>query len=226
MNLDAQIEAILFCKAESLSEEKLAELLNVSQEDIIRGIETLEVRLAGTGLTLMRSDSEVMLRVAPGGSALIERIAKEELSREIGKAGIETLAIVLYRGPVTRSEIDYIRGVNSAFILRSLMIRGLVERSTAEGGGRSPRYVTTFELLSHLGVAKVTDIPDYEATRAHLAAFETQGAGVETETSKEAGDTAGEVKEGVEEDEMMMGHEDGGGYEGTFNLKDDEENSA
>ena len=226
MNLDAQIEAILFYKAEALSEEKLAELLNVSREEIVRGIETLEARLLGTGLTLMKSGDEVMLRVAPDGSALIERIAKEELSREIGKAGIETLAIVLYRGPITRSEIDYIRGVNSAFILRSLMIRGLVERSQAEGGGRSPRYAATFELLSHLGVAKKEDMPDYEATRTLLAAFEAQGVEGEAEAPKTAESAAPETEESVEEDETMMDEEEEGGYENTFKPKDDNETVA
>lgn len=223
MNLDAQIEAILFYKAESLSEEKLGELLHVSREEIVRGIEVLSARLAGTGLTLMRNGNEVMLRVAPEESVLVERIAKEELSREIGKAGIETLAVVLYRGPITRSEIDYIRGVNSAFILRSLMIRGLVERSAPEGGGRSPLYGPTFELLSHLGVAKIEDLPDYDATRALLEAFEKQGERGEA-VAKEAGEPIAENVE--EDDETMIDEEDGGGYEGTFNQKNDDETSA
>ena len=83
----------------------------------------LEQDLKGRGLSLVRTDDEVMLGTAKEFSGLIEDLAKEELSRDLGKAGLETLSIVLYLGPITRADIDYIRGVNSQFILRALLIR-------------------------------------------------------------------------------------------------------
>jgi segregation and condensation protein B len=85
-------------------------------------------------------------------------------------AGLETLSIVLYLGPVSRSEIDYIRGVNSNFILRNLLMRGLVERIEHETDKRSLKYRPTFELLSFLGIGSVEELPEYETTRAEIEA--------------------------------------------------------
>jgi segregation and condensation protein B len=103
-------------------------------------------------------------------------LQREELSRELGRAGLETLAIILYRGPVSRREIDHIRGVNSSFILRSLLIRGLIERADpstsstsspqASSGqvvaGRSYSYKATLKLLEYLGVTRLEDLPQYQ----------------------------------------------------------------
>ncbi|OHA81540.1 MAG: hypothetical protein A2675_03675 [Candidatus Yonathbacteria bacterium RIFCSPHIGHO2_01_FULL_51_10] len=172
MELHFQIEAILFYKAEPVTEAKLAEMLGVSGEEVTAALARLEEHLAGSGLALMRTNSAAMLATAQPASALIERLLKEELSREIGKAGIETLAIVLYRGPVARSQIDHIRGVNSAFIVRSLLVRGLIERVEGGVNARVPRYRPTFDLLSHLGVARPEDLPDFTAIRDELVTFE------------------------------------------------------
>ncbi|OHA84442.1 MAG: hypothetical protein A2408_03995 [Candidatus Yonathbacteria bacterium RIFOXYC1_FULL_52_10] len=172
MELSARVEALLFYKAEPVAIDRLVVMLGVSKEEIMAALEVLRARYDGTGLSLMQNGEEVMLATASGASELIETLIKEELSREIGKAGIETLSIVLYRGPVTRSEIDYVRGVNSNFMLRALMTRGLVERVADPAGGRVPLYRPTFELLSHLGVTRAEDLPDYEAVREELVAFE------------------------------------------------------
>lgn len=182
MSLSARIEAILFYKAEPMATERLATMLGVSVEEVAVALLELRARYEGTGLSLMQNGDEVMLATASGASPLIETLAKEELSREIGKAGIETLSIVLYRGPVTRSEIDYIRGVNSTFMLRALLTRGLVERMPDPQGGRVPLYRPTFELLAHLGVARAEDLPDYASVRAELAAFEAGRGAAESPT--------------------------------------------
>jgi segregation and condensation protein B len=123
--LSAQLEAILFWKAEPVSIKKLADLLKVGPESIKEGLKELGDKLQGRGLTLVQTDDEVMLGTAKELSSLIEQLTKEELTRDLGKAGLETLSIVLYQGPISRADIDYIRGVNSQFILRNLLIRGL-----------------------------------------------------------------------------------------------------
>ena len=102
---------------------------------------------------------------------MIEELCKEELSRDLGKAGLETLSIVLYRGPITRSGIDYIRGVNSTFILRNLLIRGLVEKIPNPNDQRSFLYRATFDLLSHLGIPRVEDLPEYGNTNESIEKF-------------------------------------------------------
>jgi segregation and condensation protein B len=97
------------------------------------------------------------------------------LVRDLGKAGLETLTIILYKHPIKRSEIDYIRGVNSSFILRNLLIRGLIERLTEkEGLGRGYLYKPTLELLSHLGVSKIENLPESASITSELENFATQ----------------------------------------------------
>ena len=86
---------------------------------------------------------------------------KEEFSRELGRAGSETLAVVLYRGPVSRREIDQIRGVNSGFILRALLIRGLIERTESVVGERSFTYKPSLKLFEHLGIRRREDLPEF-----------------------------------------------------------------
>ena len=86
----------------------------------------------------------------------------------MGRAGLETLSIILYKGPINRREIDYIRGVNSNFILRNLLIRGLVERVQNTDDARSFLYKPTFEVLSFMGISKIEDLPEYVEVRREV----------------------------------------------------------
>lgn len=171
MNLSSKIEALLFWKAEPVSIKKLAELLKTDQKEIVAGLDELETKLKGGGLTLVRDENEVMLGTAKEYSSLIEEITKEEIGRDLGKAGLETLSIILYQGPISRSEIDYIRGVNSQFIIRNLLVRGLIDRVEHPGDARIFLYKPTLALLSHLGVSKVTDLPEYSQVRDEIENF-------------------------------------------------------
>ncbi len=171
MNLSAKIEAILFWKAEPVSIKKLSSLLQTDEKSIRTGIAELESALQGRGLSLIQTDSEVALGTAKEMSPVIEQLTKDELTRDLGKAGLETISIVLYQGPISRADIDYIRGVNSQFILRNLLIRGLVERVDNPADARSFLYKPTLELLAHLGTAKIEDLPEYQAIRSDIEAF-------------------------------------------------------
>ena len=130
--------------------------------------------LNGRGLTLIEWEDDVTLGTAKEVSGLIEKLNKEELSKELGKAGLETMSIVLYQGPISRADIDYIRGVNSQFILRNLLIRGLIERVDNPQDQRSFLYKPTLELMSYLGISKIQDIPEFEAVKRDIETFKTQ----------------------------------------------------
>lgn len=173
MPLETQIEAILFWKAEPVSVKKLAEIFGKNETEIREAVGTLKNNLKNhsRGLTLIELQDEISLGTAREMSPLIERLTKEELTRDLGKAGLETISIVLYQGPITRAEIDYIRGVNSQFILRNLLIRGLVEKVENPTDRRSFLYRPTMDILAHLGVSAITDLPDYESVRKNIAAF-------------------------------------------------------
>src|SRR3989344_973603 len=177
MTLESTIEAILFFRGEPVSVQRLSEILSVGDngpvgpDEVQKALAVLEKSLDGRGITLVRESDEVMLETVSAAASIIEQITKEELTKDIGKAGLETLSLVLYHGPITRREIDYVRGVNSSYILRNLMIRGLIGAGERKGAGRSIGYKPTFELLSHLGIKKKEDLPEYEEVTSELKDF-------------------------------------------------------
>lgn len=165
MNLEQKLEAVLFYKNEPMEVEKLAKILDVGEREIKEALENLSKSLSGRGICLIMNEREVSLITAPEVKDLIYKLAKDEMSSEIGRAGLETLAIILYNGPISRRELDYIRGVNSTFILRNLCIRGLVERETNPKDQRTFKYKGTLETLAHLGLKSKTELPEFNIFR-------------------------------------------------------------
>jgi segregation and condensation protein B len=189
LTLDSQIEAILFWKGEPQSIKKLAGNLNKTEEEIKAGLEVLKGKITGRGVELVFNNDEVMLGTASKLSPVIEHLTKEELVRDLGKAGLETISIIAYKGPVSRAEIDYIRGVQSNFILRNLQIRGLVEKITNEKDHRSFLYRPTFELLQFLGVSRIEDLPEYDKVKAEFEQNLADNKPVEVEAKVEVDST-------------------------------------
>ena len=169
--MDKKIEAILFFKNEPVSYKELAELSGASESELSEVIQRLQDFYQERGIVLVTDGERVSFGTHPSVSSLIEQLEKEEASRDLGKAGLEVLAIILYKGPLSRREIDYIRGVNSGFTLRSLLIRGLIEKIDSRAGERSYTYKPTLELLKHLGVTRVEDLPEYAEAYAKLEEF-------------------------------------------------------
>ena len=161
MNLEQKIEAILFWKGEPMTRKKLSEILGVGQIEINEGIEKLKEILNNRGVIVIEKDNEITLGTSPEISELIENLQKEELNRELSKASLETLSILLYKNGTTRAEIDYIRGVNSSFILRALSIRGLVEKIVDPKDSRRFIYKPSFDLLSFLGIKSIEELPEF-----------------------------------------------------------------
>lgn len=165
INLENKIEAVLFFKNEPVSIIELAKWLGEKPEVVKEALSNLQNFYKERGIVIVSDGDNINLGTAPKASELMESLQKEELSRELGRAGLETLAVILYKGPISRREIDHIRGVNSGFILRALLIRGLIERvdpSTVLGAGRSYSYKATLKLLEHLGITRIEDLPEYQ----------------------------------------------------------------
>ena len=171
--LEKKIESILFFKNEPITASELAKLLEASKLEVEKAIENLKSFYKDRGIVIISDGEAVTFGTNPENSELVEQVAKEEFSREIGRAGIETLAIVLYRSPVSRREIDQIRGVNSGFILRNLMIRGLVDRTE---DGRSFTYKPTLKFLEHLGVTSKEELPEYKTAFNKIEEFMKEDA--------------------------------------------------
>jgi segregation and condensation protein B len=174
MPLDAQIEAVLFWKGEPVKVKKLASILNKTDEEVQAGLAELGKKIEGRGVQLIYNEDEVMLGTRNELSLLIEGLIKDELVRDLGKAGLETLSIILYRGPVSRRDIDYVRGVNSNFILRNLLVRGLIEKVVNPQDERSFLYKPTFQLLSYLGISSIEELPEYTEVRNEIQKHEDQ----------------------------------------------------
>lgn len=164
------IEALLFALGRPLSRAELGKQLGLSEAAVAAALAELSAR--GGGIAVVDDGREVELRVGASGAAAVEKARKEEYSRDIGKAGLEALSAILYRGPLSRSEIDFIRGVNSSQTLRTLTLRGLVRRVPNPKDERQYLYEPTTELLSQLGVARIEELPEYAQVRQKLANLE------------------------------------------------------
>jgi segregation and condensation protein B len=167
MTLDAQLEAILFAVGGSMSIRRLAEVVEQSPSAIEAALLLLEKRLAvGSGLQVTRHGNEVELVTHPEAAEWVRRVAKAEAHAEFSKASLETLSILAYRGPLTRPELEQIRGVQSAVILRNLMLRGVVEAREESRLGQ-PVYQVTMEFVKHLGLTGLEELPDFASLHAH-----------------------------------------------------------
>lgn len=164
-NLSHAIEAILFATAEPYTYASLAKTLGVQIEDIAKGVEELTTSLADHGITITTLNEVVSLTTKAEFSTIIESIRKEELSKELSKASAETLAVIAYAPGISKSQIEFIRGVNVSYSLRALSMRGLIE---SKGQGRAIGYHPTIELLHHFGVTELSQLPEYGATKAKI----------------------------------------------------------
>lgn len=177
MDLSCKIEGVLFYKGNPVTKSALAVLFDAPEAEIETALSTLQESLSNRGLALVSTTTEVQLVTDPKLDTFIEDIRRDELKRDIGKAGAETLAIILYKEPVTRAEIDRIRGVNSSFILRNLLTRGLI---TKVEGARGTAYSTSTALLMHLGVQNKSSLPQYASVLDTLEQFEAEAAESDT----------------------------------------------
>ncbi len=170
MTLDVLIEALLFYKAAPQNKQKLIKSFAVPEEDFKTAIDALKTRLQTGATRLIETETEIQLVTAPELADFIESLRKQDLTGDIGKAGAETLAIILYREPIARVEIDRIRGVNSSFILRNLLMRGLITRESITGNGYQFRISTN--LLQRLGVENKHDLPQFSEFMNAIDAFD------------------------------------------------------
>lgn len=171
MNLDVLIEALLFYKATPQNKQKLMKLFAASEDEFTAALGALSHRLEHGAIRLIETDTDITLATAPALSDFVQSLQKQEMSGDIGKAGAETLAIILYREPISRAEIDRIRGVNSSFILRNLLMRGLITRESITGNGYQFRISPA--LLAHLGVGSKQELPQFSDFMNALDAFDT-----------------------------------------------------
>lgn len=163
-----RLEAILFASGEPMSRHELSKVSGISVKGLDERLLQLKNELAGRGIRLAEIDDRVMLVSAPEYGELVRKITQEELEGVLSSAALETLAIVLYKKKVSKPEIDYIRGVNCAVTLRTLMLRGLIDREVNPKDARSFVYKPTADVLKYLGVADLSQLPDFSVFQDEL----------------------------------------------------------
>lgn len=163
-SLASKIEAMLFVSAEPVPVAQLAGALDVTPSVIERGLKELDDSLLTRGLRLQRNAGRVQLTTAPELASLVERFLGLEATTHLSRAALETLAIIAYQQPVTRPQVDSIRGVNSDAMLKSLLGKGLIqEAGRTDGPGRPILYSTTPEFLQHFGLSSILELPPLAA---------------------------------------------------------------
>ena len=162
-----QLEALLYIYGDPIDLKRAAKMLGASVEEVGQAAAALRQELAAEnrGLTLLEHEGSLQLTTKSQFGSLLQTILKTELNEALSPASLETLSIVTYAGPVSRAEIDYIRGVNSSFTIRALLLRGLIGRDADPARANAYVYKPTVELLQHLGVSRVEDLPEFERFR-------------------------------------------------------------
>jgi segregation and condensation protein B len=154
------LEAILFVSPVAITPSQIATVLQVQTREVEKALDLLGYQYTGRGIRLQWHQGRVQLTTAPETAQAVEQFLGLEATSRLSRAALETLAIIAYQQPVTRPEIDSIRGVNSDGVLKSLFSKGLIdEAGRAERPGRPILYVTTSEFLSHFGLGSIEELP-------------------------------------------------------------------
>ena len=160
---EVALEGLLFVAERPLSRREIAQLAGVDRETVDARLGDLEIALAGRGIRLVADGDRVELATAPEGGALVARYVGADAIR-LSPASLETLAIVAYRQPVTRSAVERIRGVDSDYTIRTLLHRRLiVELGRTDAAGRPFLYGTGFEFLERFGLTSLDELPPLDA---------------------------------------------------------------
>jgi segregation and condensation protein B len=159
-----QIEALLFLAGDAVARNELARLVGCSVEELENYASELVTQLENHGLSLITTDSHIQLVTSPTVAEYLSKYLADE-SNDLTAAAAETLAIIAYRAPITRIDLDAIRGVDSRSILRQLVSRGLVRKNS--DGDRVPKYVVTEEFMQHMGLRSNKELPDFDQLSSH-----------------------------------------------------------
>ncbi len=160
--LKSVIESLLFISGEPIGAQKLAKISGIPKNEVEAAVAELEKEYQGNrGLRIIRKDDFFQMATSPENAQYTNQLISGELNAELSKSALETIAIVAYRGPITRVQIEAIRGVNCTYALRSLLMRGLVERKETPDI-RGYLYEISFEFLKHMGLQSAKELPDWE----------------------------------------------------------------
>lgn len=163
MSLKSQIESLLFIAAKPMSVKQLADITGAEAGDIESAGDEMELayKEAGKGVQIIKNDSKYQMVSSPKNAKIIQEFIKDETTGELSRPSLEALTIVAYRGPISKTDLDRIRGVNCSLIVRNLLLRGLIEGKFDKTKNEA-YYKVTFDFIRFLGINDITDLPDYK----------------------------------------------------------------
>jgi segregation and condensation protein B len=165
LSLPALVEAILFVSPEPLSPSQIASLLDITPRVVKNALDELDQTYAARGIRLQHHHDKVQITSAPEAAPVLENMLELETTSTLSQAALETLSIIAYQQPITRPQIDSIRGVNSDAVLKTLLTKGLIDEvGREEGPGRPILYSTSTEFLKYFGLSSYEELPplDFE----------------------------------------------------------------
>ncbi len=162
-SIKSQLESLLFVANKPLTAKELAELLKVKNPEIDAAMDELSTDYAnsGSGLQVIKNNGKYQMVSSAENAAIVQEFIKDETSGELSRPSLEALTVIAYRGPITKMDLDQIRGVNCSLIIRNLLIRGLIEEK-ADKEKKESFYNVTMDFIRYLGINKLEDLPDYE----------------------------------------------------------------
>ncbi len=163
-NIVAVLESVLFMYGRDISFARIGELLSLSDDEVKDAVDLLQEEYhnrQNCGMRILVQDKKVQMITHPDSATVIEEMTKKELEGPLSPVAMEVLAIIAYRGPINKIDIEAIRGVNCSFTIRNLRRRGLIEQSK-NNKGRLQQYQATIDFLRVLGVESVDELPEFE----------------------------------------------------------------
>lgn len=172
-HLKSTLESLLFISGKPQSAKELAKFLEQPQGDIQACLDELKTEKRENGVIILESNGQYQMSTNPQNSTQVKKFLNAELREKLTDATVEVLGIIAYRQPISKTEIEAIRGVNSQYSLRHLLMRGLIEKISNPNDARSVYYQTTTEFLQHLGLTSVKDLPAFEELVTQIKLPET-----------------------------------------------------
>ncbi len=185
-SLKSTIESILFVSSKPLKTKELAKYMEKPENDIKAALIELVEERKNSGVVVLENNGEYQLATNAANSSYVKNFLNTELREKLTDATVEVLAIIAYRQPISKAEIEAIRGVNSQYSLRHLLMRGLIEKTSNPSDQRSFLYQTTTELLQHLGISSTTDLPEFEKLISQVKLPEIPQTAAESPSDNEA----------------------------------------
>jgi segregation and condensation protein B len=175
--LTSQIQSILFVASKPLTIKQLAKFTSASESEVAAALQDLAEYCQNSGVVLLDSGSQFQLATASQNTNMVTEFLNSDLREQLTDATAEVLAIIAYRQPISKAEIESVRGVNSQYSIRSLLMRGLIEKVANPEDGRSSYYQITTEFLQQLGISSIKDLPSFEELTAAIKLPENPAAG-------------------------------------------------